>query len=69
MGKWKKEEILNYLSTHDQSEEIPLHVIGRIVRMEPIRVRSFLMKMIVEGQIQGMVSEYHLKLYRTYELN
>jgi len=63
MRKWKKEEILKYLSTHDQGEELPLHVLGRIVRMEPVRVRSFLRKLIIEGHIHGIVSEYHLKLY------
>jgi len=63
MRKWKKEEILKYLSTHDQGEELPLHVLGRIVRMEPVRVRSFLGKLIIEGHIHGIVSEYHLKLY------
>ncbi len=67
--KSKKDDILKYLASNAQIEDIPFHVIGRIVRVEPIRVRFIIRQLIFEGQIQGVVSEYHLVLHGVPTLN
>jgi len=61
MGKRKMERIIKYLASFQPGNDIPLHLTGRMVNMEPNRVRPLLVKMIRKRYIYGSVSEFHIE--------
>ncbi len=57
-----KAMILNFLSSFQEGDVIPLHAIGRVIRMEPNRVKPLLSGLIRDGHVFGWISESILTL-------
>jgi DNA-binding IclR family transcriptional regulator len=55
------DRLLRLLATFEPGERVPLHVIGRVLYMEPNRVRPLVQKLIRKRYVDGRISKHWLR--------
>lgn len=60
-GKQVNEAIVSHLATFRPGDWIPLHILGRMVSMEPLRIKGLIRNLILKGYVVGSLSGYHIR--------